>query len=145
MTNELHRLVYYSRNCIVATPAQTVEEINHILATARINNSEAGITGALFFNSELFAQALEGPLPEVERIFEKIQRDPRHSDVVVIQSGKADSRNFPQWSMAFAGNSAESSFSGAANFNPDFSNSSALGEQILSMLRELVTQEDSWL
>lgn len=145
MTNDLHRLVYYSRNCIEGNPEQTVTEIDDILRSARLNNSREGITGALFFNTELFAQALEGPLPAVEKIFEKIQCDPRHSDVVVIQSGKADSRNFPAWSMAFAGRGSEVSFAAAANFKPDFSNSSAVGEQILAMLRDLVTQEDSWL
>ncbi len=144
MNSEIHKLVYYSRNCITAPPEQTVEEINQILASARANNSQRGITGALFFNSQIFAQALEGPLEAVESTFEKIQRDPRHSDVVVLQSGKAETRDFPEWTMAFTGATPGESFSAAEKFNPDFSNSSLLGEQVLSMLRELVTQEDFW-
>ena len=144
MNNEIHKLVYYSRNCIAAPPEQTAAEIDMILASARANNSREGITGALLFNSELFAQALEGPLPAISKIFEKIQRDPRHSDVVVLQSSTAPARDIPQWSMAFAGRSSETAIPVATNFSSDLSDSSALGDEILSMLRELVTQEDSW-
>ena len=144
MNNEIHKLVYYSRNRIVAPPEQTAAEIDTILASARANNSREGITGALLFNSELLAQALEGPLPAISKIFEKIQRDPRHSDVVVLQSSAAQIRDFPHWSMAFAGRSSETAIPIATKFSSDLSNSSVLGDEILSMLRELVTQEDSW-
>src|SRR4051812_6886241 len=100
MNNTVHKLVYCSRNRIEGTSEQIVEEIQKILSSARRNNALVGITGALLFNEGLFAQVLEGPLDSVERIFEQIQRDPRHSDVTVLQSEPAEHRDFPEWSMA---------------------------------------------
>ena len=61
------------------------------------------MTGALVVDGGCFAQALEGPREAVERTFERIQRDARHSDVVVLQLAAVGRRGFPAWSMAFVG------------------------------------------
>ena len=60
MTETLYRLVYFSRNLITGMPAEISAEIDSILASARRNNAPLGITGALIFNSGIFAQVLEG-------------------------------------------------------------------------------------
>ena len=43
-----------------------------------------GVTGALIFNSGVFAQVLEGRRQIIEGDFERIQRDRRHADVHVL-------------------------------------------------------------
>src|SRR3712207_1506424 len=99
--NRLHRIAYCSRNRI---PADALAgELQGILTAARRTNARLAVTGALLYNQGSFAQVLEGPLPAIERIFEAIQCDPRHSEVMVIDSGPIDARTFPEWSMAFAG------------------------------------------
>jgi hypothetical protein len=141
----LHQLVYCSRNQIKGTEPEVVDAVQIILSSARKNNACAGITGALLFNEGLFAQVLEGPVDSVEQIFEKIQRDPRHSDVTVLQSSAAERREFSEWSMAFAARSAKTGpgFAipafGASHVNP-----SLAGKQVLALLHELVVQED-WM
>ena len=100
MTEELHRLVYYSRNRISSEPAA---EIQSILAASRRNNAAANVTGALIFNMGCFGQVLEGPRRAVEATFERIQRDPRHGDVSLLAFQPATERSFSNWSMAFVG------------------------------------------
>ena len=145
MNNEIHKIVYCSRNEIRGTDSQIIAEVQNILATARKNNAKAGITGALLFNEGLFAQVLEGPLSAIEKIFEAIQRDPRHSDVTVLHSGPAESRDFPAWSMAFTAVSSNSAVASAVPvFREAFANPPKAAVDVLSMLQELVIQED-WL
>jgi hypothetical protein len=142
----LYKLVYCSRNRIVGSGPEINDELQSILATSRVNNDRAGITGALLYSAGNFAQVLEGPLPAIERTFELIQRDPRHSEVIVIQSGPAETRDFPQWSMAFAGTSKlEQMPSAAAAFEAVFGNSVGSGEQMLAVLRDLIVREDDWV
>jgi hypothetical protein len=142
---DLYKLVYCSRNRISGSGPEVTEELQGILATSRANNARAGITGALLYSAGNFAQVLEGPLESIEKTFELIQRDPRHSEVVVIQSGPADTRDFPEWSMAFAGNNdLEKMPLATAAFEAVFANTVGSGEQMLSVLRGLIKREDDW-
>jgi hypothetical protein len=107
MASDLHRLVYYSRNRILGTPAEVAAEVDAILASAQRNNSPINVTGALIFNAGIFSQVLEGARHNVELTFERIQRDPRHGDVHVLAFEEIPNRGFPAWSMAFVGASRE--------------------------------------
>jgi hypothetical protein len=145
MSNQIYKLVYCSRNQLRGTTPEIVAAVRHILESARRNNAKYNITGALLFNEGLFAQTLEGPAGAVEQIFEQIQRDQRHSDVTVLQSGPAEGRDFPEWSMAFAANSDASALAAAAPvFIEAFKNPSAAAGEVLQLLHEVVVQED-WL
>ncbi len=146
MTTKLYRLVYCSRNRIRGGTQEVAAELHSILDSARTNNAKAGVTGALLYNSGNFAQVLEGPVSEVSRIFEKIQRDMRHSEVTIVQSGPAEERQFPDWSMAFSASAAAAATPNAAiAFDAAFGEAVGAGDQILSILRELVIQEDDWI
>jgi hypothetical protein len=104
MSEALHRLVYISRNRV---GGETAAAIEGILAASRRNNAAAGVTGALIFNSGVFAQILEGPRRAVETTFERIQRDGRHGEVQVLAFEPVAERHFPNWSMAFVGRSRQ--------------------------------------
>jgi hypothetical protein len=147
MTEPLYRLAYCSRNQIRGTSDGIRQEIEKILLASRRNNPPAGITGALLFNEGLFAQVLEGPLPAIERTFERIQQDPRHSDVTVLQSGPCENREFGDWSMAFAATGSDSQTAAEGPSSPienALSGPSVAAEKVIDMLRELVVQED-WM
>ena len=100
---QLYRLVYVSRCTRPGDPGWLDAEVASILAVSKVNNRASGVTGALLFSSECFAQALEGPVDEVEATFERIQCDPRHHDTVILQAGPVERREFGEWSMAYAG------------------------------------------
>ena len=101
MSTALFRLVYCSRNTI--SPQQDmITEIAGILAISRINNARDGLTGALLYNDDCFAQVLEGPLGLVQQTFERIQCDERHADVVILDARHVETRMFGMWDMALA-------------------------------------------
>ena len=99
----LHRLIYVSRNLLTGSPGEVEAGVLSILEASRRNNARAGITGALLFSTDFFAQALEGPLPAVQQVFERIQCDERHRDTVVLACEPVAIRDFGAWSMAYAG------------------------------------------
>lgn len=101
----LYRLVYTSRSLVGGDEAAQERTVARIVDASRRNNARAGVTGALLFSTGSFAQVLEGPRAAVEATFERIQRDPRHSDVGVLQCEPVAARGFPNWSMAFVGGS----------------------------------------
>ena len=146
MSPSIYKLVYCSRNEIQGSLPEVSAEINRILAASRKHNPAANVTGALLFNRGLFAQVLEGPVEKVEVIFERIQQDIRHGEVTVLQTGFSESRDFPEWSMAFASTEAEVCTNIAIPiFDAAFFNSSKAGEDVLEMLRQLVVQTDCML
>lgn len=141
--SDLYRLVYASKNLLQGTEAETAEAIQQILKASQRNNAKVGVTGALMFNDGAFAQVLEGPRRGVEETFERIQRDPRHGDVTVLQCGPAESRGFANWSMAFVGQSAkgQAQFSNLAATS-GFDLSRLSGDSVFAMLHGLVLEEE---
>jgi hypothetical protein len=73
--------------------------LNSVLSTARRNNLRDGITGALICRGDLYLQMLEGPRNAVTKTFERILRDDRHLDVMLISSVDIETRLFPNWAM----------------------------------------------
>jgi len=143
MNTEIYRMIYCSRNRIKGKDLEVSAEIQQILRTSRANNAEAGVTGALLYNAGNFAQTLEGPPGAVEEIFERIQQDFRHSDVTIIESGPATSRIFGNWAMAMCGNASATPVPATtAVFEAAFARSSGASGKILSLLNELVLQDD---
>lgn len=94
---DIHRLIYVS----ASREEMTQDKLDAVLAVARANNSAAGVTGLLLFHDGSFFQVLEGAKADVLRIFSKIERDHRHSRVIVLQTKSAPERAFPTWSMGY--------------------------------------------
>ena len=143
MSKELHRLVYYSKNLMPGDADEIVAGIDEILSTSRTNNAKAGVTGALLFNSGCFAQVLEGPLEAVSETFERIQCDPRHSDVLVLEFAPARERSFSNWSMAFIGQSErDQQRFGEVSTKSEFDPSHLTAEQIFATMQRLLLEEE---
>lgn len=142
---KLHRLLYCSRNTIPGAIEAVAAEVRGILAISRVNNARDGVTGGLLFSKGCFAQVLEGPLDAVEATFERIQCDARHSEVIVLQTGPITKRDFPDWSMAFAGADAVGSSLAEVTLAGAFSGQSSAGDEMLDMLKALVVREADWL
>ena len=144
MPDIIYRLVYFSKNRITGGPERIATEIDSILAASRRNNPHCGITGALVFNRGIFAQALEGRGVAVETVFERIQQDPRHGDVQVLAFNKAAERVFPNWSMAFLGQSREDqNMFGHIGRDTGFSTARIEGQRLLEIIRTIALEEEA--
>jgi len=93
----LVRLMYTSR----ATQAVTQDTLLSILKASKANNLAAGITGVLCYcnNGRVFLQALEGGRDAVSKLYNRIARDERHADVVLLNYDEIGERQFGGWSM----------------------------------------------
>ena len=141
--SDLHRLIYYSRNRIPGDTPQIAQEIAKLLASSRRNNAASGITGALIFNSGIFAQVLEGKRGDIEATFERIQRDPRHGEVEVLAFAPEHKRGFSSWAMAFVGQSREGEavFGHLGNLT-GFEQKHMEGERIFRILHTIAIEEE---
>ena len=139
---KVYKLLYCSRNLLSGSLAEQQAEVQKILESSRRNNVREGVTGALLFNGDWFAQVLEGPLAKVEIAFERIQCDPRHTDVTLLESEIADQRIFADWSMAYAGaDQAACAQMRTLRFERVLENPSAALLEVHELLESLVSQE----
>lgn len=142
MADRLFRIVYMSRNKLPGTPEEVQAQVDVILATSRRNNLPAGVTGVLMFNNGCFLQVLEGAYSAVSQTFERIQRDERHDQVVVLDAGHPDEPLFKDWSMAFVGLDQDNLKRYRA-LALDYSKAATLAnDAVLGQLRQLCTSEE---
>lgn len=91
----LVRLLYASR----AASGLDAEELHNILKQSKANNPRTGVTGVLCFSGEIFIQVLEGGRMAVNALYNRIARDGRHTDVVLLSYEEISERRFAGWSM----------------------------------------------
>jgi Sensors of blue-light using FAD len=91
----LVRLMYASR----AVPAVDQEELVAILRKSKANNTHSGVTGALCFSEGIFIQVLEGGRTAVNRLYNRIVGDTRHTDIELLLYQEIAERRFAGWSM----------------------------------------------
>ena len=84
-----------------AVPAVDREELVAILKKSKANNPKLGLSGVLCacFDSRVFMQVLEGGRTAVNRPYNRIAIDPRHSDVELLSYEEIAERRFAGWSM----------------------------------------------
>jgi hypothetical protein len=91
------RLIYVSK----LTEDCDMDALQEILKVSRKNNAESGITGILCYDPAFFLQCLEGPREAVHALYQTIEQDSRHQNVVRIEDTEAPERLFGKWTMAF--------------------------------------------
>ncbi len=99
------RLVYRSREQLAPTDRRAV--LGELFSQARTNNKARHLTGALLLSDGWFVQTLEGEEAVVRELFARIEGDPRHSDVEVVETGTVGQRVFARWAMAQVGGDGE--------------------------------------
>ena len=92
----LHQLAYISK----ATKIFDSNGLFKILEAAKNNNSHQDITGSLLYDGGRFIQILEGEKDTITSLYDKISKDPRHSNVKILYLEEASIRLFPTWSMS---------------------------------------------
>lgn len=92
------QLIYRSK----ANSFFTDEDLITLLKKARLSNAQKNITGLLLYGYGSFTQILEGKEDAVRDLyFNRISKDTRHSNLVVLQQAEVPKRMFQNWSMAF--------------------------------------------
>ena len=107
------------------------EELRLILEQSRKWNLDHGITGMLIYvegsfvtsssrqisagTGGRFMQVLEGSELEVQKVFNFIESDPRHSDLIILTRSQDTKRNFESWTMGFESLSRED-YEGIPNY-----------------------------
>ena len=91
----LVRLMYASRAAKPLDP----EELAQILRQSRTANPKLGVTGVLCSSGELFIQVLEGGRAAVNRLYNRIIADSRHTEVTLLSYEEIGERRFAGWAM----------------------------------------------
>jgi hypothetical protein len=93
----LERLVYVST---AANRRDLTEQAAAIATEAEPRNFEDRIGGALVAHDGHFVQALEGERPALDELLKRLEDDPRHYDLVLVDRWRVDERLFAGWGMA---------------------------------------------
>ena len=96
---DLVAIAYRSR---AASPLDAFT-LRALLESARARNRSHGITGMLVYDSGRFFQWIEGPRPQVRRLWNDIRQDGRHRAVEPILERVLPVRLFDGWDMRLAG------------------------------------------
>ena len=88
-------LMYASR----AVPSVDQAALVAILRQSKAANPNHGITGVLCFSEGIFLQVLEGGRSAVNRLYNRIAADPRHSQVELLKYEEIAERRFAGWAM----------------------------------------------
>lgn len=84
-------------------PGEATKAVDDIVASSRKNNAQRGLTGALLFTGEHFAQVLEGTAASIDQMMAQVTTDVRHDEIIMIAREPIVTRRFGEWSMAYSG------------------------------------------
>lgn len=91
----LSQLVYVSNRKQKCTD----EEIEKILASCKKNNPPLNITGILLYSDKKFIQLVEGESKVIMELYDKIKKDDRHTNPMMISLSPIKEKSFPSWHM----------------------------------------------
>ncbi|MFD0933394.1 BLUF domain-containing protein [Psychroflexus salinarum] len=77
------------------------KSIEDFLFEVRDKNKQLAITGILLLIQGKFVQYIEGPAEEIDKVYKSISKDKRHTEMILLDSGNLDDRQFKNWSMAY--------------------------------------------
>jgi nitrogen-specific signal transduction histidine kinase/ActR/RegA family two-component response regulator len=92
----LYSLIYVSE--LISSTDQ--DALDRIRSQSIECNQAAGITGLLLHTPDHFCQLLQGPKVAVEETMQRIRRDTRHNNPIVLLRTDFTDEMFPDWSMA---------------------------------------------
>ena len=138
MSSDLFRVVYCSRNAIPVAQGDPAAEVARILAKSQAHNARDRVTG-----NGCFAQVREGKLGTVQRTFERIQRDLRHRDVVMLEATRIEAPLFGAWDMALA-EPADPARAMAILGRVLAAPNDGAGAPVVALLDDLVRREGDW-
>lgn len=104
MTNHYSRMVYASKATFKPFKAgdSIDKDVKDILTTARRENKKNNLVGALYYGNGCFFQCLEGNQQDINQLYAKLEKDPRHHELKVLSLEPVEQRSFSSWEMKYA-------------------------------------------
>lgn len=96
---DLVRLTYASM--ATGSSAGVQGDLIDILHQARHFNAKRHIHGVLFYDNNYFFQCLEGERQQVFKLYHKISKDSRHTNIVQLTCEPIDAPAFSRWQMKY--------------------------------------------
>lgn len=91
----LTTLIYRSRLC----RSVSVHFLAQLAGKAQRFNETVSVTGILLFDGDYFFQILEGPAEAIDRVYNRVRHDPRHTQIVQLMRDYAPERRFGKLGM----------------------------------------------
>lgn len=102
LSNQLQMIAYASQSCLGLDPrfdeAHPLDDA--FIRSCQANNLRDGITGFLYDGNGLFFQYIEGNSTELNALYDRIQADPRHHNIITIANKPIDDRFYRDWSLS---------------------------------------------
>ena len=95
----LERLIYEST---ATGTTGSLTNLAVILSESQRNNERSGLTGALAAHRDRYIQVIEGQPEVLDGLLRRLESDPRHKDIRLIDREPVESRMFADWTMASA-------------------------------------------
>ena len=95
--SKLVQLVYVS----LSSKDLSEQSLTDLLVEIREKNKRQDVTGMLLYHNSSFIQVIEGEQDTIDQLFDKLKKDQRHKNILVLLEHKIDQRSFPNWSMGF--------------------------------------------
>lgn len=83
------------------TQMMTQKDVEDFLLYIREKNSRLGVTGILLLIQGKFIQYIEGPSTKIDELYKTIEKDKRHKDMMLLDTGSINEQQFKDWSMAY--------------------------------------------
>ncbi len=99
----LVQIIYISRSTFISseTSAGIEPNVARILHKSRSNNIKNGLVGVLYFGNGNFFQCLEGEEEAVDTLYQKLEADPRHTNVTLLSKKRITAQSFSNWAMKY--------------------------------------------
>jgi hypothetical protein len=97
------QIIYISRSTFApSTTTNGIEpNVARILAKSRVNNRKNGLVGVLYFGDGCFFQCLEGEESAVDKLYQTLLQDDRHTDIKLLSKKSVEELSFSEWSMKY--------------------------------------------
>lgn len=100
ISHDIIQLVYCSRISKEIPEFLASKKIEEIVEYSKFYNPLYSITSALMTDMRAVAQVIEGPSPEINRLYRSILCDKRHHNMILLQRTVTNVRLFQHWPMA---------------------------------------------
>lgn len=97
--SDLERVLYRSH---ATGTTDSLVNLAAILSESQRGNDRARLTGVLAAHRDRYVQVLEGSRGEIDRLLRRLEADPRHRDIVIMDRRPVEARSFGDWAMASA-------------------------------------------
>ena len=88
----------------------TPENISALLLKSTTYNQANAITGCLLYYGDEFIQLIEGDQKAVQDLYQRISKDPRHTDILFLGENQIAERTFSDWNMAYLNSAQDNEF-----------------------------------